>query len=174
MFTETRRQYTNVDHYMQQRQRDMDSYRTRAPEVQTYSQGMSPNYGMFDNSFLMGLILGHLGSSNSNASWLNGQRDQEWYRDWRRDMDRKAQENAELKAKLEQMDREMADLRQSKTAPKPAALPEGVPSSIAVAPEAMIAAHDEPKSQFWSVLLGLIGALAVGLILYFYVVGSRK
>lgn len=159
VFTESRRQYSSVDDYMSQRRRHVEDYRQRYPEAYRYNQGMSPNYGMFDSNFLMGLMLGHLGSSsNSNAAWMNSQRDQEWYRQWRADLDKKAQENSELKARLERMDSEMAELRSQKDKLSTTALPQGVPGSLAIAPDAVIAAEDKYNGIGWMWILLLLAS----------------
>jgi hypothetical protein len=175
VFTEARRNYGNVDDYMAQRNRHVQDYRSRYPEAYRYNQGMSPNYGMFDSNFLMGLMLGHLGSSsNSNAVWMDSQRDQEWYRQWRADMDKKAAENAELKSRLARMDSEMAEIRSRNDAPKATALPAGVPGSLAIAPEAVIAAEDPGKKGIgwlW-IALGMILAVGAGVLIYLHHLGA--
>jgi hypothetical protein len=163
---------------MEHRSRDIVIYRNRHPDVYVYNYGMSPNYGHYDSAFLMGLMLGHLGSNrNTNASWMYAHQSDPWYPQWRADMERKAQENAELKAKLASMDADMAQLKAQNAKPAVTALPEGVSGSIAIAPEAMIAAEDkdtDESSHFWAILFGILGAGLIGAIGYFYVVGSRR
>jgi hypothetical protein len=175
VFTETRRNYGSVDDYMSQRSRHVQDYRQRYPEAYRYNQGMSPNYGMFDSNFLMGLMLGHLGSSsNSNAAWLNSQRDQEWYRQWRADLDRKAVENSDLKERLGRMDAEMAELRLQNANTTAPSLPAGVPGSLAIAPEAVIAAEDRDSkgiSWFWYIA-GFTLLIAGGVLFYLHNLGS--
>ena len=173
----TRRQYPRIDDYMQNRTRQMQTYNNRYPETQRYNQTMSPNYGMFDSNFLMGMLLGHWTSNsnnnnNSSAAWLSSQRDQEWYKTWRADLEKAAKENSELRAKIEEMDRQIAELKPSD---KPASvLPEGVPASLAVAPEAVIvdAYEDHSFPWGWSLFMAFLG-LAGLVAFYFYQVGSR-
>lgn len=180
-YAQTRERYGTVDEYMRQRQRHAEDLRSRSPEVYHYSRDMSPNYGMYDSNFLMGLMLGSLGSNSSNAAWLESQRNQEWYRQWRADMDRRAANDAELRSKIASMEQEMARQRSYGNTPQVGSLPAGVPNSLAIAPEAMIAAEDAANSSVsWSWTGWLLMALAtlliatVGLLIYLHQQGARS
>jgi hypothetical protein len=138
---------------------------------------MSPNYGMFDSNFLMGVILGHwTGSSgsnnNSSAEWLKSQSNQEWYTHWRADLERASKENEDLKLKIQELDKQMANL---KPAEKPASiLPEGVPASLALAPEAMIVDAYEDHSLPWGWILFMLMLASISLVVfYFYQAGAK-
>ena len=174
-----RRQYPKMDDYMQSRTRELQNYNSRFPETQRYNRNMSPNYGMFDSNFLIGMLLGHWtgsssnSNSNSNAAWFNSQKDQEWYKQWRSDADKTAQENPELKARLDQLDR---DIEAAKHTPMPAAsaLPEGVPSALAVAPEAVLVDAYENHSfpWGWTLFMLFLGIVAL-MVFYFHQTGAK-
>jgi hypothetical protein len=175
-YNQTRDRYGSVDEYMRQRQRHVEDLRRRAPDAYRYSRDMSPNYGMYDSSFLMGLILGSIGSSSSNAAWLDSQRDQDWYRQWRLDMERRATDDADLRSRIDAMDREMERQRSLPAPATAATLPEGVPNSLAIAPEAMITAETTDKRGFswgWIMLIGLIVS-ALAILISLYRAGARS
>lgn len=166
-------QYRNMDSYYADRTRYVTVYRERYPDIYRYNASMSPNYGHYDSGFLMGMMLGHLGSSSNNAAWLYAHQNDPWYHNWRGDMERQARDNAELKAKLDSMDREMAQLKSQNVKPTTQALPEGISPSVAIAPEAM-ANDDEDESHWLRNIMIALGLLLIGALGYFYVVGSRK
>ena len=141
-FAATRRQYSSVDDYMSQRTTHITVYRNSHPDVFIYTRYMYPNYGMYDSSFLMGLMLGYLGSSSTNnAAWLYSHQNDPWYPQWRADMQAQAESNAELKSKMAAMDAEIANLKAQNAKIATVALPEGVAGDVAIAPEAVIAAE---------------------------------
>lgn len=172
----TRTQYPRIDDYVQQRSRDLEAYRNRYPESQKYTRNMPPNYGIFDSNFLLGIVLGHTFSSSSsssaNAAWLNGQKDQEWYKQLRSDLNTAAQEDAVLKARLDKLDIELEEAKH-KNLEHPTSLPIGVPAAVAIAPEAIILDAYETHSfpWGWTLFMSLIGLLGI-VAFYFYQVGN--
>lgn len=178
---QTKAQYPKIDDYMQSRSREREAYTARHPETARYTQTMQPNYGMFDSNFLMGMLLGHwTGSSGSNnnnnaanAEWLKSQSNQEWYTHWRADLERASKENAELKSRIQDLDKQMAEIKT--TTPPVKALPDGVPSSLALAPEAMIVDAYENHSfpWGWTLFMLLLGGVAL-VAFYFHQQGSRR
>lgn len=129
----------NADRYYTQRTTVINNYRTAHPEVFTYSQNMRPNYGIFDSSFLTGMVVGAIGTSlYDRATWMASQQHQPWYPQYRADLERQARDNADLRARLDEMDREISNIRaQGKVPQQPQALPQGVDPTMAIAPEAV-------------------------------------
>lgn len=170
-----RRTYGNVDDYMAQRTNYYNVYRTQHPNIVVYSHNMYPYYGTYDNSFLLGMVFGYLGSNTaSNAAWFYSHENDPWYSQWRADLNRQAQDNAELKSKLDNVDAEVAQLKTQGTAPVVKPIPDGIDSSIAIAPEAMLAADSTNTSETSWIPMILIGIGGVtGILVYLFIVGRR-
>ena len=175
-YTAAKSSYSDVNSYMTRRTIYVNDYRTRHPDVYVYSHSMNPYYGTYDNSFLLGMVFGYLGSNSANnASWFYSHQNDPWYPQWRADMDHQAQDNAELKAKLASIDSEVTRLK-SQNAPISTALPEGVDSSLAIAPEVMLATEPTTDSSLpwvWIIVM-LLGSASVLTLVYFYIVGNRR
>lgn len=185
-FTRAKSQYRSVDDYWTRRREDSTRYYNSHPDTVFYTRNLAPNYGQYDSGFLTGLLLGHFGSSaSSNAAWMYAHQTDSWYPQWRADMDRQAAQNEKLKAKLDEMDAEVRKLKAQGVQPNPnAELPADVPSSLAIAPEAMIAddvtdnteqSSDGPGflHYFLNVLIGL-GLIIGAIITYFWWVGAKS
>jgi hypothetical protein len=170
-------QYRSVDDYMSRRTTNITVYRNTYPTAYSYSAGMYPNYGHYDSGFLMGIMIGAMGNSMANSNWLYAHQRDPWYGQWHDDLVRQSQTNAELKTKLEKMDGELAQLKASGVQPSAnTSLPTGIDSSIALAPEAMIAmaADKDTGMPWWLIVLFIGGGLVAGGIVYCYFVGKNK
>jgi len=148
----------NMDRYMTSRTTIVNNYRTTYPQVYSYSYGLHPNYGMYDSSFLTGMVIGAFGGALiDRATWMYSHQHDPWYRNYRADLDAQAVNNADLRLKLAEMDARIAQLNAQKAAPlAPTALPQGIDSSFAVAPEGMMANDESGHSFVWFLVGGFI------------------
>jgi len=155
--------------YTAQRTVVVTSYRSSHPDIYIMTGNMYPHYGMYDSSFLTGMVMGYVGMSIAqNSMWMYAQQSQPWYPSYRADLEVQAQNNVDLRNKLAAMDAEIAQLKANGQAPVANGLPQGVDPALAMAPEAVL---DQPSSGipwYWF-LLGVL--LAGGII---YVVMRRK
>ena len=160
----------NADRYYSQRTVVINNYRTTHPEVFSYSQNLRPNYGIFDSSFLTGMMVGAIGTSlYDRATWMASQQHQPWYPQYRADLERQAGDNADLRARMAEMDREIDALRaQNRVPPTPQALPQGVDPAMAIAPEAVNAdtppannGNNRGGGHTWIWILAGLGILGV-------------
>jgi len=160
----------NPDRYWSQRTNTINNYRTAHPEVFTYSQNMRPNYGIFDSSFLTGMMVGAIGTGlHDRATWMASQQHQPWYPQYRADLEQQAKDNAELRARLDEMDREINIIRaQNKVPQQPQNLPQGVDPTMAISPEAVNADAaskiNRGSGYIWAWIiigLGITGAVIV-------------
>jgi hypothetical protein len=174
-YKSVRSQYSNVDDYMSHRTVVYNTYYNRYPLLSTYGHSMYPYYGVYDNSFLLGMMFGYMGNSLDNAAWFYAHQNDPWYGQWRSDMNTLATQNVELAAKLEALDLQINNMKiasmsgqTTSVAAMQNSLPPGVDASIAIAPEAMIAGdntdNDTDISWWWFLLiipLGLVGAFYI-------------
>jgi hypothetical protein len=138
---------------------------------------MTPYYGHYDSGFLMGLLIGEMGSNHgSNVNWVYSHQNDPWYSQWRADLEKQAQSNAELKQKLVDMDKELTDLKTKNATVVASVLPEGVTAAAAINPDA-VDDEDENKSSWlwWSVfgILGIFGSITIGSVVFFYIITSK-
>ena len=184
-FASAASRYGSVDSYMTARGNSMVIYRNAHPDVYVYTRNIYPNYGAYDSSFLVGMMLGYVGSEAANAQWMYAHQYDPWYAQWHADMMRQAQDNADLHAKLLAQDAELARLKASGAQPTSQALPAGVDPSLAIAPEAMIAnassvaddarfTQEQPESHTMRNTVLILLVLLVGGVGYLYVAGRRS
>lgn len=177
-FTSATSRYTTVDSYMTARNTNIIIYRNAHPDVYLYTSNMYPNYGAYDNGFLVGMMFGYVGSSAANAQWMYAHQNDPWYGQWHADMMRQAQDNADLRAKLEAQDAELARLKASGAQPTAQALPAGVDPSVAIAPEAMIAnasvsQESGEESHFFRNVFIILLVIVIGAGGFFYFMGRK-
>ena len=178
-FASATSRYGSVNGYMEARQTNITIYRNAHPNVYIYSSHMSPNYGAYDSSFLVGLMLGATGNMAANTEWMSAHQYDPWYASWHADMMRQAQDNADLRARLDAQDAALAQLKAAGAVASTTALPPGVDPSVAIAPEAMIAnasvVQEEPAESHTGRNIGIVMILLVGGVLaYLYYAGSKK
>lgn len=143
--------YQNTDQYMNKRTTIINNYNNTHPGWGSMGQGMSPNYGMWSNSFLTGMIMGYVGTSLlSNSMWMYSHMREPWYPSYRADLETQAANNAELKSKLAAMDVEIEKLRVQNAHPlQTNTLPENVDPALAIAPEIMMAPEEHSDGMSW-------------------------
>ncbi len=177
-FNAATKQYGSVDSYMNARKGTVNVYRNNHPDVYIYSSHMAPNYGAYDDSFLLGMTLGYLGSSASNNAWMYSHMNDPWYAQWHADMLAQAQTNDDLRAKIEAQDAELARLKASGVQPTPVALPAGIDPSLAIAPEAMIANasvdQEDSSSHIFRNIIIVFVLLIIGFIGFLYMKGRKS
>jgi hypothetical protein len=179
-FTSATRRYANVNSYMADRDRTVSIYRQAHPNVYLISGNMHPNYGAYDNSFLVGMMLGSLGSETANANWMYMHQNDPWYGQWHADMLAQSQNNTELQTKMEAMEAQMATMKTNNVVinPAEAALPEGVSPALAIAPEAMIAnasvMQEDSGHGFFFYFFIMFTLVVVGSLVYLFIVGRRE
>ena len=152
--------YQNTDQYMNKRTTIINNYNNTHPGWSSMGYGMYPNYGMWSNSFLTGMVMGYVGTSLlSNAMWMYSHSHEPWYPSYRADLEAQAANNAELRAKLAAMDAEVIKLKAQNAQPQPVnTLPNGVDPALAIAPETMMAADaDSGMSWWWAIAFFGIG-----------------
>lgn len=160
--------YQNADQYMNKRTTIVNNYNSTYPGWGSMGYGMSPNYGMWSNSFLTGMIMGYVGTSLlSNSMWMYSHMHEPWYPSYRADIEAQAANNADLRAKLAAMDAEVAKLKAQNAQPQQQnTLPPGVDPALAVAPEIMMANDDhDGMSWWWAPVFFVIGIGAAGFAL---------
>jgi hypothetical protein len=132
---------TNHYHYY-------DGYRTHYPSVYGFYHNsiyIHPNYGVYDSGFLTGMWLGAMGESAGNALWLMAHENDPWYIQYHQDMMLQAQASNDyaMQQKINDMDHQIAQLKaQNASTAGVQALPPGVDTAAAIAPEAMVDASD--------------------------------
>jgi len=132
-------QYKTPDHYMASRTTIVNNYQAAYPGVYSISYGLHPNYGIYDSSFLTGMVIGAFGTALlDRATWMYSHQNDPWYHTYRADLNQQAVNNAELRTKLAEIDAKMAELK-AQNAQMSRTLPSGIDSAYAVAPEAVIA-----------------------------------
>lgn len=143
--------YKNADQYMAKRTTIVNNYNTAHPGWGSMGSGMYPNYGMWSNSFLTGMVMGYVGTSLlSNSMWMYSHRNEPWYPSYRADLEAQAASNAELKSKLAAMDAEIDALKAKNATPLQInTLPENVDPALAIAPEIMIADENSSNGMSW-------------------------
>lgn len=148
--------YKNTDTYMSNRGTVVKNYHNTNPNITGHTAGLHPNYGIWDSSFLTGMIMGYLGTSLlHNSMWMYSHMNEPWYKNYRADLETQAANNAELRSKLTAMDAEIAKLKAENATPhKPNVIPTGIDPALAIAPEAMIIADDKHDGMSWWWALG--------------------
>jgi hypothetical protein len=170
-------QYGSHSNFVAARNQTVVVYHNLYPNSYIYSSHMTPYYGHYDSGFLMGLLIGEMGSNHgSNVNWVYSHQNDPWYSQWRADLEKQAQSNAELKQKLVDMDKELTDLKTKNATVVASVLPEGVTAAAAINPDA-VDDEDENKSSWlwWSVfgILGIFGSITIGSVVFFYIITSK-
>ncbi|WP_027721584.1 TAXI family TRAP transporter solute-binding subunit [Maridesulfovibrio zosterae] len=99
-----------------------------------YIYNSRPSFGMWD-SMCLWMMLSNLSRPGYSQTFYNHQNDV-GIQEWRREADELARTNAELREKLNELDAATAGMNGPID---PSFLPEGIPASIALAPEALAA-----------------------------------
>ena len=149
-------------------------YQSRYPHAYTYGGYMPhPYYGGFDSSFLMGMLIGEMGSHASNTNWLYSHQNDSWYPQWRADAEKQAENNAELKTKLADMDRQLNELKKNNTPIQAVPLPVGIDPSVALNPDDVKEQLEEDETHYllYSSIFGSL--LLVGGLGFLYVKGKK-
>ncbi len=140
-----------------------DWYRERGWQPQPGIFGAGRSFGIWDGLFLW-FLLDNLSRAGS-VDFFRNHRDDPALREWRAEAERQASENAELRARLDQLDRELAQQRDTPTDPN--YLPPGIPPEVATAPRddvrtpttrpAVVEADEGSGIGFWVLPVLLLG-----------------
>jgi hypothetical protein len=184
IFAQSTSRYSNINSYMYDRNRSISIYQQSHPNVYIISRNMYPNYGMYDSSFLNGMVMGAIGTEAANLLWMYAHQNDSWYNQWHSDLVAQSQNNTDLKAKLDQLEAQLATMKSNNVpiSPSSVSLPEGVSPALAIAPETMIAnaslQQEEQNSEGGHFLLYTIifvlTMLTLGGVTYLYMVGRKK
>ncbi len=129
-------QYKSYDQAYAER----DVYRNSHPWAPpAYAYHSAPAFGMWDALFWW-MVLDKITEPSHAAAAYNNANDP-GFQAWRQEAQRQAVDNAELKAKLDAMDAKLASMQGQPR--KPGTLPNGVPASVALAPEVAVAPRDK-------------------------------
>lgn len=132
----------NAGHYRSYNQAyaERDAYRTSNPWTPpAYAFRSAPSFGMWDALFWW-MVLDKITEPSHAAAAYNNANDP-GFQAWHKEAERQAADNAELKAKLDAMDAKLTSMEGQPR--KPGTLPEGVPASVALAPEVAVAPRDK-------------------------------